>query len=159
MRLRARFVSPLLSLAFAAVVPSCGGGGGGDQTTNFIGAWQFSSGQLAATCLGSPQTPVDLTGGPVTITKVDDATITLTLTNTACVVKFQVSGNQASAAPNQLCPIDAGSAVGMQTITITKWTLALSGDHIDNDVTGTVSVCVAAGTGVLVRDAATSGTD
>jgi hypothetical protein len=149
-------VFSLLALAFAAA-PSCGGSGGGDQTTNFIGAWRFSSGQLAATCLGSPQAPFDLTGGPVTITKVDDGTITLTLTDTACMVKFQVSGNQGSAAPNQLCTIDVGGSLGMQTITITKWTLSISGDHVDNDITGTASVCMASGTGVLMRDTADAG--
>jgi hypothetical protein len=161
MRLRARLVFALLALA-SATTTSCGGGGGGDQTTNFTGAWRFSSGQLAPICLGSPLAPLDLTGGPVTITKVDDGTIVLTFTNTACMVKFQVSGNQGSAPPDQLCALDLGGSLGMQTITITKWTLSLSGDHIDNDVSGTASVCVASGTPVLVRDtpdAGTSGTD
>jgi hypothetical protein len=156
MRLRPRSVSSLLAFAFAAA--SCGGGGGGDQTTKFIGAWRFSSGQLAATCLGSPLAPFDLTGGPVTITKVDDGTIMLTLTNTACMMKFQVSGNQGNAAPNQICPLDLGGSLGMQSITITKWTLSLSSDNIDNNITGTASVCMASGTGVLMRDTPDSGT-
>jgi hypothetical protein len=161
MHLRSRLVFSLIALASAAA-PSCGGGGGGDQTTNFIGAWRFSSGQLATTCLGSPMAPLDLTGGPVTITKVDDGTIMLTLTGTACMVKFHVSGNQGSAPPNQLCPLDLGGSLGMQSITFTKWALSLSGDNIDNDITGTASVCMASGTAVLMRDtpdAGTGGTD
>jgi hypothetical protein len=156
MGLRTRFVFKLLVVAFAAAAPSCGGGGGGDQTTNFGGAWRFSSGQLTATCPGLSLAPFDLTGGPVTITRVDDGTIMLTLTGTACMVKFQVSGNQGNAAPNQICPLAVGGST--QSLTITRWTLSLSGDHIDNDITGSASVCMASGTGVLMRDTPDSGT-
>jgi hypothetical protein len=145
---RKHLLTSLFALSLFSTLPaSCGGGG--DQTTKFVGAWTFESGELAATCaIGSPP-PFSLAGLPVTFAKVDDSTISLTI-NAQCTVKFAVDGNHATVAANQMCSLDVGS-LGPQNISIMKWTLSLSGDHIDNDIAGTASICMAAGTAVLVH--------
>jgi hypothetical protein len=144
----------MLALALA-LAPACGDSGG-DQTTKFIGDWTFASGSLAASCLGSPLPPFDLTGLPATFTKVDDGTIALGL-GTVCSVKFHVSGNEANVAAGQTCTLDLGTGLGMQSITIMKWSLTLTGDRIDNDIQGMAAICMASGTAVLVRGAPDGG--
>jgi hypothetical protein len=114
------------------------------------------SGQLTPTCLTMALSPFDLTGLNVTFAKVDDSTISLTA-NAGCVVHFHVSGNQATVAASQTCALDVGGALGMQSIAITKWTLTLSGDHMDADIAGTASICTAAGTAVLVKGVSDAG--
>jgi hypothetical protein len=130
-----------------AVTPSCGGGGG-DQTVKFLGTWTFSSGQLTPMC-ALITTPFSLTGLPVVFTKVDDSTISLGI-GAACTVKFKVAGGKATVEPKQTCTLDVG-ALGPQTVAIDKWTLSLSGDQIDNDIAGSILICTASGTAVLMR--------
>lgn len=143
--------------ALSAVAVSCGGsGGGGDDTAKFVGAWTFQSGELAPMCLGSTLAPFELTGLPVTFAMVDVSTISLTI-NPQCSVKFTVSGSHATAPAGQMCTLDLGGSLGTQPIMITKWTLALSGDQIDNDIAGSASICTAAGTAVLARGASDAG--
>jgi hypothetical protein len=108
-------------------------------------------------CLLAGLPPYDLTGLNVSFTKVNDSTISLTI-NAGCAVSFQVSGNQATAAAGQMCALDLGPPIGMQSIMITTWTLALSGDHIDAAIAGAAVGCKAAGTGVLVRGTSDGGT-
>jgi hypothetical protein len=142
----AYLLAPVLVLALT-VMPSCGGGAG-DQTTKFLGTWTFTSGQLTPTC-ALITTPFSLTGLPVVFTKVDDSTISLGL-GTACAVKFKVAGAKATVEPQQTCTLDVG-ALGPQTVAIDKWTLSLSGDQIDNDIAGSILICTASGTAVLMR--------
>ena len=92
----------------------------------------------------------NLTGLPVTFQKVDNSTISLTL-NAGCVVDFKVSGSKATVAANQTCTLDAGAPLNMVSIAITKWSLSLVGDHIDNTISGSASLCTAMGTATLVR--------
>jgi hypothetical protein len=58
--------------------------------------------------------------------------------------------------PKQTCTLDVG-ALGPQTVAIDKWTLALSGDQIDNDIAGSIFICTASGTAVLVRGGSDGG--
>jgi hypothetical protein len=147
----------LASLVALVAVPSCGGGGG-DQTAKFVGTWTFSSGELTPTCtLLAGVKPFSLGGLTVMFAKVDDATISLGI-GAACTVKFKVSGNKATVEPMQTCTLDAGPPLGPVTVGIQSWTLALSGDQIDNMIAGSVAgICTASGTGVLVRGAGDGG--
>jgi hypothetical protein len=151
---RRPLLASLVVLALA-VAPSCGGGGG-DQTAKFVGAWTFTSGSLTPVCLVPGVPPFDLTGLNVTFTKIDDSTISLMI-NAFCDVHFHVSGNSATAVANQTCSLDLGGALMMQTVNVTKWTLSLSGDHIDNVIAGSVAICTASGTAVLARGTSDAG--
>jgi hypothetical protein len=155
---RFSFCASLFALALAAG-PACSSSSGpsGDQTTKFSGAWTFASGQLAPTCsIAAGLPPFALTGLPVIFTKIDDTTISLKI-NTTCDVHFHVSGDSGTVLANQTCALDLGGVLGMQNIMVTKWTLALAGDHIDCAITGMASFCSAAGTGVLVRGTVDAG--
>jgi hypothetical protein len=155
-RLRFRLIVGLcLSLA-ALAAPSCGGGASGDQTASFVGSWTFASGSLMPMCAIPGLSALDLTGGPVVLTRVDDSTLQGTL-NPTCVIKFHASGNKATVAAGQTCTFDLGTPVGPQTIDITTWTLTLAGDRIDCTIAGSAIGCTAMGTGVLARDATTDG--
>jgi hypothetical protein len=151
------FCVSLVALALAAASACSSAGPSGDQTTKFSGAWTFASGQLAPTCsIAAGLPPFDLAGLDVTFTKIDDATISLTI-NATCDVHFHVSGDSGTVLANQTCALDLGGVLGMQNIMVTKWTLALAGDQIDCAITGQASFCSAAGTGVLVRRTADAG--
>jgi hypothetical protein len=139
-----------------AVAPSCGGGSAGDQTTNFVGAWTFKSGALTPICPIPGLSPFDLTGLNLTLTKVDDATISLKI-NAACDVHFRVSGASATALPAQTCTLDLGGALGPQSVAVTSWTLKIVGDEIDCTIAGRASLCSASGTAVLVRGTTDAG--
>jgi hypothetical protein len=154
--LRRHLVTSLFALSLSLSASACGGGGGADETGKFVGAWTFQSGALAPMCLGSTLAPFDLAGLPVTFAKVDASTISLTI-NPQCSVKFTVSGDHATAPAGQMCTLDLGGTLGTQPIMVTKWTLALSGDQIDNDIAGSASICTAAGTALLVRGTSDAG--
>src|SRR5260221_5382678 len=100
-------------------------------------------------------TPFSLTGLRVVFTKADDSTISLGI-GAACTVKFKVSGDRATVESNQTCTLDVG-ALGPQTVAIDRWTLALSGDQIDNDIAGSILTCTASGTAVLMRGGSDGG--
>jgi hypothetical protein len=138
-------LAALLSLATA---PSCGGSSG-DQTAPFVGPWTFSSGTLMPMCPIAVNN-FNLTGLNVTFQKVDNSTISLML-NAGCAVKFKVSGSKATVEANQTCTLDAGAPLNMVSIAIKTWTLSLVGDHIDNTISGSASLCTAMGTATLVR--------
>jgi hypothetical protein len=146
----------LVSLAALAVAPSCGGTSA-PQTDQFVGNWTFASGELTPVCPGvAGVMPFSIAGGPVTLTKLDATTLSLVL-NPQCDVHLAVSGSRATVLPAQTCTLDVGGASGSQVISITTWTLVLSGDHIDNTIAGSVVICTASGTGVLVRDTSDAG--
>ena len=147
--LLAASLASLLTLA-----PSCGGGG--DQTAKFVGPWTFSSGELMPMCTLISGVPTfNLAGLNVTFDKVDSSTISLTL-NTGCVVRFKVSGNNATAEAGQMCALDLPT-LGPVSVAIKTWTLALTADHIDNTISGMALVCSATGTAVLVRGTTDAG--
>ena len=149
-------VSTLFALTTVMLAPACGGGGGGDQTTKFVGAWTFASGELTPTAGCPISAPFSLKGLSVVFAKVDDSTISLGI-GTACTVKFKVSGANATVEPKQTCTLDVG-ALGPMSVAIVTWTLALSGDQIDNTIEGSIFVCEASGTAVLTRGAPDGGT-
>jgi hypothetical protein len=145
------------ALALAAIA-SCGGGSTGDQATKFTGPWTFTSGELTPVCIGGiAVSPFSLAGLGVVFEKVDDSTIKLTAGTSGCEVKFKVSGNTATAEKGSTCALDLGPPLGPQTIMIAKWTLKLSGERIDNDISGAVSLCMASGTGVMMKGAPDGG--
>jgi len=147
----------LFVLALAvALTPSCGGGSGGDQTTKFTGAWTFQSGSLTPICPIPGLSPFDLTGLNVTFTKVDDATISLTI-NSACDLHFRAAGATATVLPNQTCTLDLGGALGPQAVAIKSWTLTVKGEEIDCTISGSASLCTASGSAVLVRGTTDAG--
>jgi hypothetical protein len=147
---------PLAALLAFVAAPSCGGGSAGDQTTNFVGPWTFQSGALTPVCPIPGLSPFDLTGLNLTLTKVDDATISLKI-NAACDVHFRVSGTSGTALPGQTCALDLGGALGMQSVAVTSWTLKIVGDEIDCTIAGKASICSASGTAVLVRGTTDAG--
>ncbi|HTA19006.1 MAG TPA: hypothetical protein VK989_06920 [Polyangia bacterium] len=140
------------------LAPSCGGGGSGDQTTKFVGPWTFSSGELTPTATCPITTSFALKGIAVTFAKVDDSTISLGI-GAACTVKFTVTGAKATVEPNQTCTLDFGAPLGAVAVAVKTWTLALSGDTIDNMIVGVAGgFCTASGTAVLTRGAPDAGT-
>jgi hypothetical protein len=154
---RSRFGLVLVFALAVLATPSCGeSGGGGDQTAPFLGTWAFASGALTPTCPIPGLAPLDLTGGPVLLEKVDDSTLSATL-NSTCVLKFRASGNTATVLPNQTCTLDLGAPIGPQPIQIMTWTLTIAGDQLNCTIAGSASVCTAMGTGVLARTSTTGG--
>ena len=158
MKLRPIRKAPFLAVMAASLVaslaaPSCGGGAG-DQTAKFVGTWTFSSGELQPTC-ALITTPFSLAGLTVMFAKVDDSTISLGI-GMACTVNFKVSGDKATVEPMQTCTLDIAE-LGPVAVAINAWALTLSGDSIDNTIAGSVAVCTASGTAVLVRGAGDGG--
>jgi hypothetical protein len=99
----------------------------------------------------------NLTGLNVSFQKVDNSTISLTL-NAGCVVDFKVSGSKATVAANQTCSLDAPAPLNMVvSIAIKTWSLSLVGDHIENTISGSASLCTAMGTATLVRGVTDAG--
>jgi hypothetical protein len=148
----------LVSLAALAAAPSCGGGSPAPQTDKFVGVWTFQSGMLTPMCPIAGVMPVSLVGLPVTFAQLDSTTLSLTL-NASCVIHLKVNGATATVAAAQTCSFDV-AGLGPTAVDITTWTLALSGDHIDNTIAGQVMAgfCTASGTGVLVRGTGDAGT-
>ena len=151
MRPRLSRASILFALLTVTLAPSCGGGGSGDQTTKFVGAWTFASGELTPTAGCPISAPFSLKGISVMFAKVDDATISLGI-GAVCTVRFKVSGATATVEPKQTCTLDFG-ALGPMAVAIDAWTLTLTGDQIDNTIEGSIFICKASGTAVLTRGA------
>jgi hypothetical protein len=157
MRNRSRGIFALAIVMLGAAA-SCSSGSGAPQTDGFVGAWTFTSGMITPNCgAGLTVPPFSLAGLPVVFTKLDDSTIQLQTGNAGCMVKFKVSGATASAEAGSTCMLDVGGALGPQNISINTWTLALSGDRIDSNLSGGVIVCTAMGSGVLMRGAGDAG--
>jgi hypothetical protein len=131
-------------LAIGAAGCSSGSKGGGAE--NFAGTWTYT-GAINPNCLAAA--PIDLTGQSTNITEIDSAHVSFAL-GSICTVRFFVDGTIATAEPGQSCMFEIPS-VGLQTITITHWTLVLSGDNITSDFMGMVFGCTPTGTGTLTR--------
>ena len=150
-----------LCLVLAA---GCGGGGvSGDQASKFAGAWTFESGMLTPMCGNLAVPAFKLTGLPLVLTKVDDSTIKVVAGSAGCDLTFKVAGAVATATSGQMCTLDTGMPLGVQTITVTSWTLTLGGDRITTDisagVTAGILACTATGSGVLAPGTPDAGTD
>jgi hypothetical protein len=142
-----------LMLLAAFLVLGCGSSTG-DDASKFAGTWTFDSGTLTPVCtIVTAPAPFDLSGQSLAITKVDAATLKVDL-GTACSVTFKVSGAQATALPNQMCTLSASTP----PVTLTSWTLTISGDHIESaTMASAFTVCTVNGSGVLSRASADGG--
>ena len=126
-------------------VAGCDDKGGADK---FVGMWTYA-GAINPNCIGTPVDPIDLTGETVTITSTDSTHVSVAL-GTLCTVNFNVDGSTATAAPNQMCSFNI-PGIGPASVTITKWTLTVSGETVNSDFASTVLICTPSGTGTLTR--------
>ena len=152
----------LWTLVFGLAAALIGGATGCDSkktgADKFVGAWTYAGG-ITPNCGGTAYAPFDLTGYSTVITATDEAHITVAL-GTICTVKFDVDGFTATAQSGQSCMLDLGAPFGVQTVTITKWTLTSTGvDTVTSDFNGSASICIASGTGTLTRQADAGTTD
>jgi hypothetical protein len=141
-----------LVVALAALVGGCGSG----NADAFVGDWTYT-GSIMPNCIGITIPDFPLDGSVVTITKVDDEHVRVTL-DTSCVVTFAVDGDRASAPANSVCTLEVPT-LGPQQITITSWTLTLAsgGMMMTSQFQGSAfAVCMPSGTGTLTRAAAGS---
>jgi hypothetical protein len=157
--------STYAAFAFAlAGLSACGGGGGsGDQTAKFVGSWTFQSGMLTGTCPAVPGLggSFPLAGLGAALMKVDDSTVELVASGgSVCKVKFQISGDKATAPSGQTCSIDTKTALQEVLIGVDSWTLTVAGDTLASDTKGSfLAGCTASGSGVLVRATGDGGAD
>jgi hypothetical protein len=143
--LRAFAVVAVVGLGLGLGTGGCGGGG----ADKFVGTWTYA-GAINPNCAGTPADPIDLTGQSVTITSTDSEHVMVAL-GTLCSVKFAVDGSTATAEANQTCMFTIPN-LGPATVTITKWTLMVSGDTIASDFTSSVlGICAPSGMGTLTR--------
>ena len=152
----------ILILGFVLGCGSSPIGGGADPAAAFAGTWTFSSGSIVPMCTGVTIGNIDLTGATAVLTHVDATHISLvSTTGITCDVRFNVTGTTATAAAGQSCTIDAGGTIGNVTVNIGTWTLALSGNSIASNMTGTASVvivsCTPSSTGTLTRTGGADG--
>ncbi len=154
----------ILAVAFILGCGSSGGGAGGDPAAAFAGTWTFNSGSIMPACTGATIAPVDLTGLSTVLTRKDGTHVGLVSTSgIVCNVTFNVSGSTATAASGQTCTLDVGNVgglnVGTVTVSISSWTLSLSGDTLTSTMNGTASVvivsCTPTSSGTLSRSGGT----
>ena len=99
---------------------------GGKNLCAFIGTWTANSGTVTLTCAGTPSTST------VTESDVWQAGTTSDLVQPAssgggCVLLADVSGNTATALPNQTCSTSSGSDT--VNLTISTYTFVLGTSH------------------------------
>jgi hypothetical protein len=131
-------------VALAAVMGGCGGG----NADAFVGEWTYA-GTIAANCIGLTIPDLPLDGATVTIVASDDEHLQVVV-DTTCMVNFTVDGNTATAAGGQQCTLNIPT-VGLQSISITTWTLTLADGVITSQFTGGLAVCLPSGTGTLTK--------
>jgi hypothetical protein len=153
-----RLSSLIVGLSAALIAGATGCDNKKTGADKFVGAWTYAGG-ITPNCGGMIYTAFDLTGYSTVITSSDEAHITVAL-GTICTVKFDVDGFTATAQSGQSCMLDLGAPFGVQTVTITKWTLTSTGvDAITSDFNGSASICIASGTGTLTRQGDAGTTD
>jgi hypothetical protein len=141
-----------LILALAMGVSACSDKSGADK---FVGTWTYA-GAINPNCQNIAA--IDLTGDTVTITATDSSHVRVDLAG-YCMVNFSVDGFNATADSGQSCTFPI-PGLGDQTITITTWTMMMTGDNaITSNFTGAILICAPTGMGTLTRqgDAGTSG--
>jgi hypothetical protein len=113
---RSRFGAAAV-LAAAACWMSAGCGGDDKDLSKFLGTWNISSGSLAASCppLAVPTSPIGQ-GEQLVFTAGTDSD--LVIERSGCKVKFDVSGNVASAKPGQSCAAMIANPLPMATGTV-----------------------------------------
>lgn len=152
---RLAVLTPIVALG--AAVAGCGGGGGGSNADAFVGTWTFTTGALTPTgCSfgGVAVNPIDLTGGQLVISKVDDGHVSSGY-GSACTITFATAGNTATAAPSgQSCTVAVPGSPISVVISVSQWTLAISGNSMTTHMAGAVPLltgCSATGTGSLTK--------
>jgi len=141
-----------LLLALTLGAAGCSDKAGADK---FVGTWTYA-GAINPNCQNIAA--IDLTGDTVTITATDSSHIRVDLAG-YCMVNCSVDGFTATAAAGQSCTFPIPT-LGDQTISITNWTLMMTGDNaITSNFTGAILICAPSGTGTLTRqsDAGTAG--
>ncbi len=160
--MRASWLKLVVLFALAAGCGSSSTTPSGPNADSYAGTWTFQSGSIVPGCpSGLNVSTIDLTGQPVTLTKVDSTHIAMVIdgTEVMCNVNFTVNGSTASAAPGQTCAIQADNQSA--TVTISSWTLTLasSGTQLDMSMSGSATVvivtCNPTSSGTLIK----SGTD
>ncbi len=143
-RMTPRMLQLVLFVALAMGATACSTKGGAEK---FVGSWIYA-GAINPNC--NNIAAVDLTGDAVTITATDSSHIRVDLAG-YCMINFDVDGFSANAQGGQSCTFDIPS-LGPQAITITKWTLTMTGDDvITSDFNGSILICFPTGTGTLTR--------
>ena len=158
--------SLLKLVALCALAAGCGSSSGpsGPNADSYAGTWTFQSGSIMPGCpSGLNVSDIDLTGQPVTLTKVDSTHIAMVIAGTAvmCDVNFTVNGSVASAAAGQTCAIQANGQSAVVTISSWTLTLASSGTQLDMSMNGSATVvivtCNPTSTGTLTKSSADAG--
>jgi hypothetical protein len=150
-------IARVCGVAAALFLFGCGSSGSSsDPADAFAGNWTFDSGSIDGVCAGAALSPVELTGDPLTINKVDATHLTVTLTGNGlmCNVNFSVSGSTATATGMPTCafPVTLAGATMTVTANITQWTLNTSSSgSLSMMMAGTASICSATGTGTASR--------
>jgi hypothetical protein len=137
-------------VALAGLVAGCGGG----NADAFVGEWTYA-GTIAANCTGITIPDLPLDGATVSIVASDDEHLQVVV-DTTCMVKFTVDGNRATADAGQTCSLEIPT-VGLQSISITMWTLNLADGVITSQFKGGLLVCAPSGTGTLTKVTPASG--
>jgi hypothetical protein len=144
-----------VAIALALVGCSSGSSSSSDPADAFAGTWTFTSGSIDATCAGTALTPIDLTGDPLTISKVSSNQVSVMLSGNGlmCDVTFQVSGSTATPTGNPTCvfPVMIGGTTMSVTANITSWTLDISSGTLSMNMAGTASICSATGSGTATK--------
>ena len=126
-------------------VVACSDDGGANK---FVGNWTYA-GAITPNCIGTAADPIDLTGETVTIMSTDSSHVSVAL-GTLCTVTFEVKGSTATAGSGQTCMFDI-PGFGPVSVSITRWTLTISGETIMSDFASAVLVCTPSGIGTLTR--------
>jgi len=152
----------ILLAAAGVLLLACSSSTGSGNAAAFVGTWTYDTGTVTpmnCMVLGQTVPSLDLTGDTVTISQGADSAHIQFVAGTACMINFSLSGDIATATAGQTCtiPVSGVSAV----ITITAWTLTLSGNSLATSFSGTApfgTSCTASGTGNLSRPATDAST-
>jgi hypothetical protein len=141
-------MTPRIHMVVAVAAVLGVGGCGSGNADAFVGDWTYA-GTIAANCVGITIPDLPLDGATVTIVASDDEHLQVVV-DTTCMVRFTVDGDTATAASGQTCTLNIPT-VGLQSITITSWTLTLADGVITSQFSGGLLVCAPTGTGTLTK--------
>ena len=156
--MRAPLLNLVALLALAAGCSSSPSNPSGPTADSYVGTWTFQSGSIMPGCPASLNVPnIDLTGQPMTITKVDSTHVAVMIAGSEvmCDVHFTVDGATATVAPGQTCAIQANGQSAV--VNVSTWTLTLSpsGTGLDMSMAGSATVvivtCNPTSTGTLTK--------
>jgi hypothetical protein len=168
MRARLSHSLRLVAAALVLAAAGCGSSSSASNTDSFVGTWSFASGSIVPNCSIAGIPDIDLTGDIVTISKIDEGHVLMSITGTGvmCDVRFAASDTIATADANQTCAITASGQSAV--VSVQSWTLIPGTSSLNMMMSGTSTVsvmgfpltCMPTSTGVMVRtsaDAAAAG--